>query len=281
MQASKDSSNSNSILPFVLIENTNQQDEGQPDSAHRSDWNFEVAGHKKTTRLTLTANTDQARLSDLVPVAHQLCDIINRLAIEKETENGCEISCRKGCANCCSYMVSLSSAEAFYLQKHILSLPSEKRKPILHSFLRAARIIAANKIPPISNTAIDESESLKSISNWYQKMNIKCPFISENSCSQYDARPLVCREHLVTSPAKACQPTSEMLTNVVELPISTAETLMEISNRLESKENEAIILPLAMIWCNSNAHRGEQKYPTALLAQELIKAVSQKAPAMA
>ncbi|MBW8015471.1 MAG: hypothetical protein FVQ82_04730 [Planctomycetes bacterium] len=282
MSASSNTTNYNlKELPFELVENPTQQNGGDNDAAHPASWNFHVDSGNKTAHLTLIANNDEACLSDLIPVAHQLCDIINRLAGQNEIENGAEISCKKGCASCCSYMVSLSSAEAFFLQKHILSLPAEKRKPILHSFLLAARKIAANRMPLVNIPAKNESQSLKSISRWYQKMNIKCPFMKENTCSQYHARPLVCREHLVTSSPKACCPSSGMLSSTVELPISTAELLMELSNLLELTRDEAIILPLAMVWCNSNAQRGVQKYPTALLAEQFIKAISAKTPAMA
>jgi hypothetical protein len=282
MQASNDISIKNSNeLPFVIVENLNQQDKGNITGAHLSSWDFEISAGNKNIALTLIANDYQAALSDLVPVAHRICDMINQHAVENETECGNGISCKKGCGSCCSYMVSLSSAEAFHLQKHILSLPGEKRKPILHSFLRAARKIAANKVPPILDTTIDESECLKAISSWYQKMEIKCPFIKENACSEYVARPLVCREHLVTSPPKCCIPNSRQLTEVVELPISTAETLMHISNRLEGIPDEAVILPLTMVWCTANAVRGEKTYPSRLLAEHFIEAISAKTPAMA
>lgn len=281
MQANKNiEGNSLSDSPFVLVENTTQRDQNDRSCAQGLSWDFEIETPRKTLSLTLIANDDDAYLSDLVPVTHQLCDIINNLAIENESENGEEISCQKGCASCCSYMVSISSAEAFYLQKHILALPAEKRRSILHSFMRAARKIAAHKVPPVFESDASESECLKTISSWYQKMGIKCPFIKDNACSQYLARPLVCREHMVTSPARNCSPSLRMLTNIIQLPISTAETLMRISNKAESICDEAIVLPMALVWCNSNAERGEIKYQTTLLAELLIEAVSAKAPAM-
>jgi Fe-S-cluster containining protein len=265
---------------FVLIENTNQQDAGITDYAHRPIWNFEVGTSSKTTSMTLIANHNEATLSDLVPIAHQVCDKINQLAIESEIEKGGGIACKKGCASCCSYMVSVSSAEAFYLQKQILLMSGERRRSILHSFLKAARMIAANKVPPTCNPKASESETLKAISKWYQKLNIKCPFLEDNACSEYNSRPLACREHLVTSPPKACYPSSGMLASSLELPISTAETLMHISNSVESTIDEAVVLPLAMVWCNSNTERAEKKYSTTLLAEQLINEVSIKTPAL-
>ncbi len=272
--------NSSCDLPFVLVENSNHQDKGSDDYMQQNRWDFEIGTANKTVPLTLIVNQYLATLSDLVPVTHQLCDLINNIGIDDENENGEAISCQKGCANCCSYMVSISSAEAFYLQNHILSLPVKQRRQILHSFSRAARKIAANKFSGSIDNPISEEQSLKEISNWYQKLEIKCPFLEDNACSQYRARPLACREHLVTSSPKACLPSSAMLTNIVDLPVSSAETLMHISNRVEATLDEAVILPLAMIWCNSNSHRGEQKYPAAVLAEQLINAVSTKIPAM-
>lgn len=267
--------------PFVLIENSIHQDESNSDYAHLPSWGFEVGLPGKTISLTLIATQDEAILSDMVPVAHKICDMINQLGVENITEKGEEISCQKGCASCCSYMVSISSAEAFYIQKYVLVLPAEKRKSIQHSFLKAARKVAANKVPPVIETDATDSECLKAISNWYQKMSVKCPFIKDNACLEYQARPLVCREHLVTSPPKACNPLSSLLANVVELPVSTAEALMHISNQAESTLDEAVILPLAMVWCDSNVKRGEKKYPATQLAQYLIEAISAHTPAMA
>ena len=282
MQASGNTNRNNEKdSPFMLFEDSAEHGTDDTAAAHRPSWNFWVSNAGKTVRLTLIANHDRVCLSDIVPAAHRVCDIITRLAAEQLAESGKEISCKKGCAHCCSYMVSLSSAEAFYLQKHIHSLDAGTRRPIMHSFLRGARTIAANKIPPVNTPDMDESQRLESISDWYQKMNIKCPFIVDNECSQYDARPLVCREHMVTSPPAGCRPFSGMFTKTVELPFSTAEVLMEISNHVESTLDEAILLPLTMAWCNANTQRAQKKYPAALLAEKFIETVNAKTTAMA
>ena len=182
MQASNDTIISDSNEPpFVLVEKSNQQDKGNSTSTHQPSWDFEISTGNKKIALKLIVNNDKAALSDLVPVSQQICDMINRHATENESKKGNEISCQKGCANCCSYMVSLSSAEAFYMQKHIMKLPRGKRRHLQHSFLRAARKIAANKVPPYLDETMDESECLKSLANWYQKMEI----MPTNACQWF------------------------------------------------------------------------------------------------
>ena len=280
MQASNEKTKNLSESPFVLIEKDSQHNQVEFPHAQSQSWDFQIESGSKSVEFTIVANTEHAALSDLVPIAHKVCNRINDLATQDQAKSGKHISCKKGCASCCSYMVPLSSAEAFYLQKHILSLPHEKRRPILHSFLLAARKIAANKRPPTDTTGMDEKESLRAISQWYQSMRIKCPFIENNACSHYQVRPLACREFMVTSQPKACSPFAEEPTEVVHLPVSTAEVLMHISNRLEKKVDEAVLLPLAMVWCNANAERGEKKYPVENLAREFINAIS-TTPAMA
>ena len=67
--------------------------------------------------------------------------------------------CKKGCSHCCHYNVSISDLEAHYIQK------TTKSK--------------------ISNQRVGEP-------NFHGE---SCPFLIDNSCSIYESRPFVCRQH--------------------------------------------------------------------------------------
>ena len=77
--------------------------------------------------------------------------------------------CEKGCSHCCHIPVSVSELEAEYIEKSL----KIKRKPF---------------------SAYDKTQDKP------------CPFLKNNGCSIYNARPFVCRRHLVlTKSAYWCE----------------------------------------------------------------------------
>jgi len=238
-------------------------------------YTFELNLHNKTIPFGLIAKDQPAKLTDLVKISHRICNILLDSVIDREVANCRDISCKKGCSRCCNYMVSLSSAEAFLLHNHILSLPTKERKSKFHAFLLAARKISANRIPVTDQSQISETEELQAISNWFNKLNLTCPFLENDACSIYEIRPLVCREHLVLSDPKGCNPLSNISQTIVDIPFSVAEAMMDFCNQIENTENEAVIMPLAMVWANANQDRMNKKYPAALLAEQFVNIINE------
>lgn len=73
--------------------------------------------------------------------------------------------CKKGCAYCCSYDVTISDIEIQFIEK---SNKKIKRK--------------------------------KNISTSSKGTYTPCPFLKNNICSIYDSRPYVCRRHVMLTP---------------------------------------------------------------------------------
>ena len=89
--------------------------------------------------------------------------------------------CKKGCSACCHYSVSISDVEIEYIEKK-----TKKRKKKLFS----------------------------SAENFH---GTPCPFLYDGCCSIYEARPFVCRRHVVlTSTNKWCERT---LSNTETFPL--------------------------------------------------------------
>ncbi len=123
------------------------------------------------------------------------------------------VTCRKGCANCCCVYIEATTMECEAIAQYLY-----KRKKILASFLR--------KYPGWRNATKKFSdrctENLYLIRNrdksekiqrdladallFYKLLNVVCPFLIENSCSIYYARPFTCATHFVTSPPEWCNP---------------------------------------------------------------------------
>jgi Fe-S-cluster containining protein len=78
----------------------------------------------------------------------------------------------------------------------------------------------------------------------YFRLRIACPFLEDESCSIHPERPLVCRQHLVTSPSKQCSnPVPENITRVV-LGANVSDALKRIERR-DPSQSQAVPLTLA------------------------------------
>ena len=69
--------------------------------------------------------------------------------------------CKKGCSLCCNYEVSISEIEISHIEKH--------------TKIKRAKVYSTKRV--FHGTA--------------------CPFLEGDSCSIYEARPFVCRRHVV------------------------------------------------------------------------------------
>jgi hypothetical protein len=88
--------------------------------------------------------------------------------VPKESEKG--LACRRGCASCCTQLVSISAPEAFWVAAQI------RRKPAVVAAMRAA----------------DEKTHGFSIEERL-KSHVVCPLLEDAACSIYAARPIGCR----------------------------------------------------------------------------------------
>ncbi|MEK2687689.1 YkgJ family cysteine cluster protein [Bdellovibrio sp. GT3] len=111
---------------------------------------------------------------------HQLVDS------EIDSEKEIQVSCFKGCSACCHMEVEITNHEAQILSQLILDGHPIDRNRLHRQSLRELQ-------DPL----------------WKQGMRNQdnpCVFLnSEGSCSVYEHRPVMCRRHSVTTPAKNCE----------------------------------------------------------------------------
>ncbi len=218
----------------------------------------------KPIHLAIAATDQPATMSDLAPVARELATIISKTVVDNLRAQGRDVTCKKGCDWCCLYLVSLAPAEAFRLAAEINNLDEPNRQQTLGRFDQLARKILATPPPEPAAQAID---------NWCRSMDLTCPFLKDHLCQQYQIRPIVCREYIVTTPASHChQGDTGKSETVIAVP-SIAEALVELAGELEQATGEAVMLPLAIAWAKTYSHRSRRTWPAKHLAQRFVATI--------
>lgn len=182
----------------------------------------------------------------VLPVVRDLADEVVSRAVEAARRDGQPVSCRAGCVACCRQLVPLSPVEARGVAEQVASLPDERRAQVVQRFDAAReRLREVGLHELLGERRYDGREEELAVA--FYAARIRCPFLSEeDTCSIYATRPLVCREHMVATPAAACEtPTPETVRRV---PLEAE--LSRQSGRLEHDGGAERWIPLihALAW---------------------------------
>ena len=179
-------------------------------------------------------------------------------------------------------IVPLSVPEALRLNEEISAAPPHQRESMLKACLLAARRILSQKPPKqfidkTTDTYQVSPAELNLVSSWYTSLKLPCPFLYKGLCTIYEQRPLACREHFVKGSADGCRGrpgTAE----VVEMPVQLPNARAQLAGELEGTSAEALILPLALVWCEENSKRAERTWPAAMMVKRFFEIVKTMAP---
>jgi Fe-S-cluster containining protein len=146
-----------------------------------------------------------------LPFLRALADRSVAHAEAKAKAAGRSVSCARGCGACCRQLVGISLIEAQALAALVEAMPEPRRSAVRARFeaVKArtdeSGLYELDREDPTpameSPIASTPDEGLSAA--WFA-LRVACPFLENESCSIYEARPLVCREHLVTSPSVVC-----------------------------------------------------------------------------
>lgn len=104
------------------------------------------------------------------------------------------ISCGPGCGACCRQAVPVTAAELRAIRVWLDALPDDERQG--HDERIAATAAALDAADAEAIGTGDERA--------YFALGIACPFLVDESCGIHPARPLACREYVVTSDPTHC-----------------------------------------------------------------------------
>ena len=238
---------------------------------------FEVALNTPAGRLTTAIDvpTGFIPITAIVPVSRRLGDEAAQLEVQRAIEAGQTISCRMGCAACCRMLVPLSAPEAFALREYVEQLPTDRRTQLLSrlndrkdSLKRAGLWDRLNDVAEANRPVPDEE--LDTINQAYYALRIPCPYLEDEMCSIYEARPSACRELLVTSPAELCQDLAQ--NPITPLPVSMriSSILGLVWGTLTSSPPRLIPLPMALEWAERHEAESRQTWSGSSLLDQVL-----------
>ena len=238
---------------------------------------FEVALNTPAGRLTTAIDvpTGFIPITAIVPVTRRLGEEAAQLEVQQAIAAGQAISCQMGCAACCRMLVPLSAPEAFALREYVEQLPTDRRTHLLNRLSdtkdrleQAGLWDRLNDVAEASRPVPDEE--LDPINRSYYALRIPCPYLENEMCSIYEARPAACRELLVTSPAELCQ---DLLQNpVTPLPVSMriSSILGLVWGTLTSSPPRLIPLPMALEWAERHEEESRRTWPGSSLLDQVL-----------
>lgn len=218
-------------------------------------------------------------LSTLVPDAFKLADRIARDGTRREAKLGSKVSCAKGCAACCRWLVCVSIPEALYIHERLRGCESRRRDDIFQRFRRIKETLEKNGLAEAlardltrGHGDVTLDHRLHVLSRRYHPLQIPCPFLEEEACSIYPWRPTTCRQYYVTSPANWCIDPFRKNVRRLSLAHSVPDLLAEIAADLLEEPWRLIALPLVLDWASGHDRLVGLRWPSQPLLARLLLA---------
>lgn len=144
-------------------------------------------------------------------------------------------ACHKGCASCCTQNVAITALEGELILEYILD---EHREQWLVEKLRGT---SPHRPGYSINTLARACMKGKEVAEEAQPLSMPCPFLEQDSCTIYPARPFSCRCFLSLH---CCSPNRPALVSAHHLAASTAvNQLIEHLGQREYWGNMLDVLP--------------------------------------
>ena len=199
----------------------------------------------------LTVPAEPATLGAWLPFLQALASQLSGAANDAATAAGRPVSCAKGCGACRRQLVGISLVEARALAQLVAAMPQPRRDEIRRRF--AAALARLNESEVLSRDCADpdpafplaELPQQRLAAAWFS-LQIACPFLEDESCGIYQDRPLVCREHQVTSSAAACSRMFREPVDRIEQPVRLGAALARTAAQVAGVSTSTIPLLLSL-----------------------------------
>ena len=200
---------------------------------------------------------------ELMPAIHAMAEVIFARAYADLARSGHPLACEHGCALCCHHLVMVGEAEAFWLAELVAAMDEPLRSAVRERFrVGLERLELSGLLPDLVRvftlrTPLAETIAPLLVSYW--RLRLPCPFLENGSCLIYAQRPLVCRQHAVTSPVAGCATpfAPDVVLEKVLVPVDLAGAAAAFDG---SQATQSRALPLLLCLLREHALR-RRVYP--------------------
>jgi Fe-S-cluster containining protein len=245
---------------------------------------LQVLGEDRT--FTVPVPLGRRTILEMLPAARELTGQAVAMAVEHERNQGRSISCASGCSACCYHLVAVSPTEAQDISDYVAELPVDQQVAVRTRFDQALQHFESIGMLDAhvrkgerafrSTVGRNNAERVGTLSYRYFQEQIPCPFLEDNTCTAYERRPMVCREHHVTSPAGNCSNRNGAGVQPVVPPIDMAPVLARAGNRMLGMKSFTIPLILALEWSEHNGSPLRQQHDGVELLTAIVQECDQK-----
>lgn len=224
-----------------------------------------IGGEPLEMEMTVPANPVKPRR--MLPIFQQMSNAFVELSVNAVTANGEEISCKAGCGACCSQPVPIAEVEAYHIAELVESMPAPRRIEIKERFQKSVEHFSRKKwfdrmkacVSGYARNTDELKKAALALVMEYFYENVPCPFLENGSCSIYEARPLACREYLVTTPAENCSRPTAKTVKVMDLLVKPSDSLRHLGRKGHTAETAALMLVNALEFSAKHPEQLEEK----------------------
>jgi Fe-S-cluster containining protein len=238
---------------------------------------FEIALNTPAGRLNtvLDVPTGFVPITTIVPLTRRLGEEMLKLEEHRSRERGQAVSCRMGCAACCRMLVPLSPPEALSLREYVDQLPKDRQSALYERVAESKATLSSQGLwdrleAVAAATEPIPDEDLEPLNRAYYALRHPCPFLENEICSIYEARPAACRELLVTSPADLCENLADNPVQPLPVPVRTGTVLGLLWGSLTNSVPRLIPLPLALDWALQHQGECRRSWAASHLIDEML-----------
>ena len=217
------------------------------------------------------------RIDEVLPLLLQIDNAAIDQAVKQSERAGRPISCCRGCSTCCrAQPVPVTPVEALALWRLVAALPEPRQAEIRARFDdRCQRLADAGLVAAyLERDASLSNEEARDIARRYFELGLACPFLAEDgACGIYTQRPFVCRQYLVTSPAKLCENPLDNPVDVLPIPIAGASAVLKVSSELIGREQLTIPLTLALEYVERHRAELEKQFDSQEVTRRCVEAM--------
>lgn len=236
---------------------------------------FEVQMGDEGVRVTVAVPAAPVPARRMLPLFQGLTNQFVDVAVGAAARRGDAVTCKPACGACCRQLVPISWTEARQIRALVDAMPEPRRSVVRARFADAlSRAESGGLLREMRVFDALPDEQFVTVHPRYFALRIACPFLEDEDCSIYPHRPLVCREHLVTSPPELC---SEAATpDVRRIPLPAFPSLAVCKLEGNGTKDSRLALLLALEWTEEHSADEEPQRPALEWIDVVLEGITEQ-----